>query len=106
MSLRQLTSELSFDLLIKKRGQRGFITEKLNHTEFMVDLIIEFFGKNATIECDKVSFHHSSTATENIRVLHSMINMFHFTTKSSSNSVADKSTIANGKYCRGTGVRR
>lgn len=45
MSLRQLTSKLSFDLLIKKEGQGGFITEKLNHTEFMVDLIIKFFGK-------------------------------------------------------------
>lgn len=45
MSPRQLTSKLPFDLLIKKGGQRGFITEELNQTEFMVDLIIKFCGK-------------------------------------------------------------
>lgn len=45
MGPRQLTFELPFELLIKKGGQRGFITEKLNQAEFMVDLIIKFCGK-------------------------------------------------------------
>lgn len=45
MSPRQLTSELSFDLLIKKGGQRGLITEKLSQTEFMATLIVKFCGK-------------------------------------------------------------
>lgn len=53
----------------------------------MVNLVIKFCGKNASRECDKVSFHHSSSAIKNIRVLHSMINMLYFTTKSSSNAV-------------------
>lgn len=72
----------------------------------MVHLAIKFCGKNASKECDKVSFHHSSSAIKNIRVLHSMINMLYFTTKSSSNAVTYKPTIASGKYCRGTRVGR
>lgn len=35
----------SFDLLIKKEGQGGFIAEELKQAEFMVDLIIKFCGK-------------------------------------------------------------
>lgn len=70
----------------------------------MVDLVIKFCGKKASRECDKVSFHHPSSALKNIRVLHSMINMLYFTTKSSSNTVTYKLTIASGKYCRGTRV--
>lgn len=104
MSSRQHTSELSFDLLIKKGGQRGFTTEKLNHTEFMVDLVIRLCGKNTSRECDKVPFHHLSSAIKNIRVLHSMINMLYFTFKSSSKAVTYKPTIASGKYCRDTRV--
>lgn len=35
----------SFDLLIKKEGQGGFIAEELKQAEFMIDLIIKFCGK-------------------------------------------------------------
>lgn len=72
----------------------------------MVDLVIKFCGKNANRECDKVSFHHSSSAIKNIRALHSMINMLYFTTKSSSNAVTYEPTIASGKYRRAARVGR
>lgn len=45
MKPRQLTSELSFDFLIKKEGLGRFIAEELKQAEFMVDLIIKFCGK-------------------------------------------------------------
>lgn len=70
----------------------------------MVNLVIKFCGKNASRECDKVSFHHLSSAIKNIRVLHSMINMLYFTTKSSLSAVMYKPTTASGKYCRDTRV--
>lgn len=60
--------------------------------------------KIACRECDKVSFQHSSSAIKNIRVLHSMINMYHFTTKSSSNLEREKATTADKEYRRGTGA--
>lgn len=107
MSPRQLPFELSFDLLIKKGGQGGFRTEKLNQTEFMVGLIIKFCGKKIACRvCDKVAFHHLSSAIKNIRALHSVINMFYFTTKSSSNAVTEQPATASGKYCRDTAAGR
>lgn len=50
MNPRQLASELSFDFLIKKREQRGFIVGEPNQTEFMADLIIKFCAKKLPVE--------------------------------------------------------
>lgn len=58
--------------------------------------------KIACRECDKVSFQHSSSAIKNIRALHSVINMFDFITKSSSNLEREKATTADTEFRRGT----